>query len=303
MISVIICSRGPAYRAEVTDNIAATIGVPYELVVVDNSANQYGICAAYNEGAARSRYEVLCFAHEDIEFRTPGWGAIVAEILRDTSIGVLGTAGGKWLAKVPSSWWGCGPEHLSINLHDASRDGQFSKTTFSQPEGQPLADVAAVDGLWLCTRKQVWAQFPFDAHTFPDFHFYDVDFCASVLARYRVCVTFRVDITHFSRGNFNDSWYVNADRFYRKHAHRLPLGTVAVSGPAGRERDYLGCLGFVLEIMKRQLPPRLGYPYLARCLALKPFSRDTLWLLRQYAKFAGRTRSGRPAGAGHRHEK
>lgn len=295
MISVIICSRGPAYRAEVTANIAATIGVPYELVVVDNSANKYGICAAYNEGAARSQYDILCFAHEDIAFQTPGWGAIVAEILGDASIGVLGTAGGKWLGKVPNSWWGCGPERLSINLYDASRDGALNTHTFLQPEGQPLADVAAVDGLWLCARKAAWAQFPFDAHTFPDFHFYDVDFCASVLAHYRVCVTFRVDLTHYSRGNFNDSWYVNADRFYRKHAHRLPLGVPAGSAGEERARRYQGCQGFLLEIIKRNLPPHLGYTYLASCLALAPFSRDTLWLVRHYAKYAWRARSRRPA--------
>lgn len=286
MISVIICSRGPEYRKVAIASIAATIGIPYEIVVVDNSTNKYGICAAYNEGAARSKYELLCFAHEDLQFNTPDWGQVVARVLRDDSIGALGIAGGKWLAKVPSSWWGCGHKDLSINLHDRDKTGSYEKYTYSNPEGKPLVDVAAVDGLWICTRKEVWARYPFDAASFPDFHFYDVDFCANLYRRYRVCVTFDVAITHFSQGNFNDSWFVNADKFYHKHKDQLPLGKPTVSTSEVQANAYVLCKGFVLEIIKRNLPPRIGYTYLTRCVGLAPWSRDTWWLVREYAKFA-----------------
>lgn len=293
MISIVICSRGPKFRQTVIQNIAATIGVPHEVVVIDNSANQYGICAAYNEGAARSNYDILCFAHEDITFRSNNWGKTISHILRDSSIGAVGIAGGKWLAKVPSSWWGCGRKHLSINLHDQGRNQEYSQYTYSNPENKQLVDVAAVDGMWICSRKDVWRQYPFDEHTFPDFHFYDVDFCANMLSQYRVCVTFEVAITHFSRGNFNDSWYVNADRFYRKHAKRLPLGLPVASPLEIQLQTYAVCKGFVLEIVKRNLPARMGYQYLACCIGIEPFSRDTLWLVRHYASFAWQSRGSR----------
>lgn len=260
--------------------------MPYEVVIVDNSGNQYGICAAYNEGAARSKYKLLCFAHEDLVFDTPDWGQIVARILRDNSIGALGIAGGKWLAKVPSSWWGCGHKYLSINLHDKNPRSSYEKCTYSNPEGKPLVDVAAVDGLWICTRKEVWAQYPFDAESFPDFHFYDVDFCANLHNQYRVCVTFDVNITHFSQGNFNDSWFMNADRFYRKHAAHLPIGSPIATEQESRAQTYDVCKGFTLEIVKRKLPASWGYKYLVSCIRIHPFSRDTLWLVRHYMAFA-----------------
>ncbi|AMJ64766.1 glycosyltransferase [Hymenobacter sp. PAMC 26628] len=286
MISVIICSRGPEHRKAVTESIASTIGVPYEVVIVDNSSSQYGICAAYNEGAARSKYELLCFAHEDLVFDTLDWGHVVARVLRDDSIGALGIAGGKWLAKVPSSWWGCGHKYLSINLHDRDKVGSYEKNTYSNPESKSLVDVAAVDGLWICTRKDVWQKHPFDAETFPDFHFYDVDFCANVYPNYRVCVTFEVNITHFSQGNFNNSWFVNADRFYCKYAKYLPLGVPTISAAEVRTQRYEVCKSFLLEIIKRKQPARLGYKYLAACIQIDPFNRHTLWLARHYAGFA-----------------
>jgi glycosyltransferase involved in cell wall biosynthesis len=66
MISLIICSRTPALSQKLANNIAETIGVPYEIVLLDNSANTYGICQAYNIGVQQSKYDVLCFMHDDI---------------------------------------------------------------------------------------------------------------------------------------------------------------------------------------------------------------------------------------------
>lgn len=286
MISVIICSRGPDYRQETVASIAATIGVPYELIVVDNSAGQYGICAAYNKGAAESKYNVLCFAHEDISFRTADWGGVVARILADQSVGALGVAGGKWLVKAPGTWWSCGSRYLRINLSDQDRNTRHTQHTYTNPENKPLVDVAAVDGLWLCTRKEVWEKHPFDEQTFSDFHFYDVDFCASLHPRYRVCVTFEIDITHYSRGSYNDSWMMSADRFYQKHVSQLPLGLSAVSSEEAQTLEHDICKSFLLQIIDRKLPARLGYKYLAACVRIRPFSRDTLWLVRHYAKFS-----------------
>ncbi|RFP64156.1 hypothetical protein D0N36_15745 [Hymenobacter lapidiphilus] len=54
MISLIICTRDPAALAAVSQSAAATIGVPFEIVPIDNSQGQYGICEAYNLGAARA---------------------------------------------------------------------------------------------------------------------------------------------------------------------------------------------------------------------------------------------------------
>ena len=291
MISVVICSRGPEFSKSTVESIAATIGVPYEIVAVDNSKNQYGICAAYNAGAARSRYDILCFAHEDIEFATNDWGKIVERTLQDNSIGVLGVTGGKWLAKAPGTWFSCGTKYLSSNVIDHSRTQQHGRLTYSNPENKPLVDVAAVDGLWMCVRRDVWKKYPFDEQTFPGFHFYDVDFCATVFQEYRVCVTLEICVTHFSRGNYNDAWFIAADQFYRKHVGALPLGAAQVSRHELRRREYYLCKRFLQQLIERRLPASMGYKYLVCCISLQPFDRDTLWLVRHYAGLVWQSRS------------
>ena len=77
MLSLIICSRTPRISEELEKNIAETIGCEYELVVIDNSKNKYSIFSAYNEGVRRSKGDVLCFMHDDILYKTNGWGTKV----------------------------------------------------------------------------------------------------------------------------------------------------------------------------------------------------------------------------------
>ena len=74
MISIIICSRNKDIPSELKQNIADTIGVDYELVVIDNSRNQYSIFSAYNEGVKRAKGDMLCFMHEDVVFKNCNWG-------------------------------------------------------------------------------------------------------------------------------------------------------------------------------------------------------------------------------------
>lgn len=290
MISVIICSRGKSFRQNTIDSITQTIGVPYEIVAIDNSKNEYGICAAYNKGAAESSYNILCFAHEDIEFRTQNWGKVVSHILADESIGTIGATGGKWLINSPGTWWSCGNKFLSSNVIDVFSDEQPAKHTYYNPEDKPLVDVAAVDGLWLCVRKNVWQEYPFDEKTFDGFHFYDVDFCANMFHKYRVCVTMDVTIAHSSRGNFNNAWYIYANAFYRKHRHHLPLGTPQLKPKELLKQEYDWSKYFIHAIVSRKLPAQMGYSYMLKCIKIAPFSRDTFWLIRYYIKFVWQSR-------------
>lgn len=298
MISIIICSRGPEFRKAVTENIAATIGVPYEIVAVDNSEDKYGICAAYNVGAARSVYDILCFAHEDIAFRTEGWGRIVEQVLLDNSIGAIGATGGKWLADAPGTWHSCGNKYLSSNILDESPKGEYRLYTYSNPENKSVVDVAAVDGLWICARKNVWKKYPFDEKTFPGFHFYDVDFCANMFHEYRVCVALEIGVTHFSLGNYNDLWFTYADIFYRKHTHQLPLGIPQLSARDTHLQEYNLTKAFLQAIFARKLSAKMGYKYLVKCIKLEPFNRHTLWLVRQYAKLVWQNSFREVAGQG-----
>lgn len=282
MISIIICSRDAAALSAVSQNVAATIGIPYEIVVVDNSKGQYGICEAYNIGAARAHYGLLCFMHEDLAFHTPSWGIEVSAILADPAVGVLGVAGGTYEVCAPASWNLVGAEYIRMNvLHTVK-----GKTTYDRvaPPTGDIFDVAALDGLWLCCRKTVWEEVRFDAVTFPGFHFYDVDFCTRVFPRYKICVTMNILIEHFSYGSYTKPWFENAWHYYNKRRSYLPFGSVAVSAAEERRLRLLALQHFMRTYIDYELPLGLGFRLLTECLSLEPTNRDSYWLLKKYVK-------------------
>ena len=288
MISIIICSRGPEYRVATTESIAATIGVPYELIAVENGQGQYGICEAYNIGAGQAIYPLLCFVHEDIAFRTSNWGKIVEQVLADNSIGAIGVTGGKWLPNAPCTWWSCGNKYLTSNVISEDIKSGYRTEVYSNPENKQVVDVAAVDGMWICVRKEVWQKHPFDSSTFPGFHFYDVDFCANLFPHYRICVTPEIAVTHYSTGTYNAAWTEFADRFYRKHAPRLPLGVPPISIRDEQNLEYSLTESFVQRIIQERLPGRLALRHFGRCLRLKLLARHTVWLGWQLIRYVSR---------------
>lgn len=284
MLSIIICTRAPLALRAASESIAATIGVPYEVIGIDNSQGRYSICEAYNRGAAQAKYDLLCFMHEDIRFHTPGWGAIVAEIVADPTVGVLGVTGGKYQVKAPAAWWGCGPDLCRENVLDVFPDGH-TEMGLRNPAGEELADVAVVDGLWMCSRKAVWQKHPFDAHTFTDFHFYDLDYCTEIFRQgLRVCVTFRVLLEHHSRGSVNAMWLRNALKYQQKRRGQLPFGVVAPSGKQRRRLERKALQEFTGRLIQADFPASVIGRYLSQCLLYNPLDRDTLWLCREWLR-------------------
>lgn len=291
MISLIICSRDAAALEEVSRSAAATIGVPYELIAIDNSLGRYGICEAYNTGAARARYDLLCFMHEDLRFHTADWGKLVADILADTSIGVVGVAGGTYEVDAPATWSSCYAEHIYMNvLHTANGKSSHDRRA---PAAGSLAPVAVVDGLWMCCRKQVWQEFKFDALAFPGFHFYDVDFCTRVFPTYQICVTVDVLIEHFSYGSYTKPWYDTAVEYYDKRRAYLPFSSVHISAAEARQLRLQAFQRFISGYVDNGLTVGQGLRLLTECLAIAPFNRDSLWLLKKFikARLAGSRRA------------
>ena len=277
MISIIVCSRDKAILATISENVASTIGVAYEIIAIDNSAGQYGICQAYNIGAQQSRYGILCFVHEDILFHTVAWGTIVRTILADESVGVLGVAGGVFQPKAPAGWMGGGQ---AIYMNIIHTTGEESKRDYINPTDSSLVKVAAVDGVWMCCRKAVWETYKFDPLAVPGFHFYDVDFCARVSSEFTNYVTFKVTIEHFSRGSFDRKWVSYAIDFYRKRQDILPFGIV---NPTANEQKAINLKAFQnvasLAISLNASTADVLY-CLKKCLTFSLTNRDTLYLVR-----------------------
>ncbi len=265
MISVIICSANKDVLSKALESINATIGVPFETIIIENSAAKFGISEAYNYGAAKAKFDILCFMHEDICFETNNWGQKVLTYLQDTTVGLIGIAGGDTKSLVPSSWSSSVFEsEISIIQHFKNKLKQpqrIFKTGYPEDKNS-IKKVVCLDGVWMCTRQDVFAQYNFDSKTFKGFHGYDIDFSLQVFMQYKVCVVFDILIHHYSNGSYTKTWMQNMMLVSDKWKNQLPVSvrnlsvkefTVQHWTTMGRFLDYLFRLNYNLSFIIQQL--------------------------------------------------
>ena len=235
MISIIICSANAGELKKVKENIADTIGVPHEVVAIDNSNGRKGICEVYNRGAAQAQYDTLCFMHEDIEMKTENWGEKILNLFAvQPEIGLIGVAGGGYKSVTPSGWYNYGLEFnggaYSNVLQGYKRKGKEEGHDYNNPKYERFSRVACIDGCWMCTKKHIWQKSPFDEKLLRKFHGYDLDFSLSVNQNYQVVVTFEVLLRHFSEGNYDRNWFLEMLKVHQKWSYVLPLNTDGLFG-------------------------------------------------------------------------
>lgn len=109
MISIIICSKKNTITTTLQENIQETVGIDYELIIIDNSKNSYSIFEAYNKGSSLAKFPFLCFVHEDVLFHTKNWGKLAINHLKVPNTGIIGMAGSQYLLNIPSSWFNAKP--------------------------------------------------------------------------------------------------------------------------------------------------------------------------------------------------
>lgn len=228
MISFIICSRQPDIPQSLKDNIAETIGVEYELVIIDNSRNQYSIFQAYNEGVRRAKFAYLCFMHEDILYHTHDWGMKVVEHFKDDKVGLIGVAGGHYMPDCPASWWSteCRSGQVLQGQYNNNHEYFTKLLEWKRYKSGNISsiEVAIVDGLWFCLPKSLFKSLAFDVNTFTGFHCYDLDICMQVLnLGLDVRVAFDILIEHFSFGNLDYKLNKENKLFYKKWKNDLPV--------------------------------------------------------------------------------
>ncbi|RZK37826.1 MAG: hypothetical protein EOO90_24190 [Pedobacter sp.] len=228
MISIIIASINKELLTQVSSNIAQTIGLDFEVIAIDNSEGQMGICEIYNKAAKEAKYDVLCFMHEDLLVKTEGWGEIVVnQFNKDPNLGLIGVAGSQYKSLAPSSWY-CyeneAPELLNFNIIQrykyANRDKQL---LYSNPHNKRFISVATVDGVWLCCTKTAMATYSFDEKLLRKFHGYDLDFSLGIGQKFEVGVTFDILIEHFSEGYTDKIWLEEILKVHAKWSFNLPI--------------------------------------------------------------------------------
>ena len=214
MISIIICSRNTDIDQTLKENIKNTIGCLYELIVIDNSQNNYSIFAAYNEGVRRAQSKTLCFMHEDIEYKTYGWGNIVLNTLKDNDTSGCVAIGSTYVRKAPSY----------------TNNGRFTYYNILHEHGHlqskqsTMVPVITFDGFWFCLKKDCFDTIYFDEKNYNGFHFYDMDLALQLFQNhFSIVYTPHIKIFHSYGANFNKQWLINSFIFYKKWKHILPL--------------------------------------------------------------------------------
>ncbi|CAN5424734.1 hypothetical protein BH11BAC5_BH11BAC5_35080 [soil metagenome] len=224
MISVVICSVNKTLVAQVQKNIAETIGVIWEAVIIDNTIAPQSITHVYNMGAAKAAHDILCFVHEDVIFTTQNWGLKLLDYFKnDTMLGLVGVAGCKYKSRVPSGWATGIAEIDCCNILHLDSKGNQHKMYFNPVPGSLAQEVVVLDGVLLCCPKKVWKEVRFDDVLLKDFHLYDLDFSLRVAEKYKVMVSFEIDMIHLTEGgNFSDKWLEATLTWHKKMNAKLP---------------------------------------------------------------------------------
>lgn len=246
MISIIICSRKTDLDTTLKSNIDATIGVEHEIIFINNSQNHYNIFQAYNLGVLKSKYETLCFMHDDIQFLTQDWGKLVIETYYDEKVGAIGIAGSPYVSWTPGTWWSAG-----INAQNVSH-GTLKATEYFEPLiSNKFSEVLLLDGVWFCIRKKLFQKIRFDEMTYQGFHMYDMDICMQIHQQKFKCLSlYNIDINHQSQGALNNSWIKNRILFWKKWKHALPLSNLKLTWYQIAIYEWRNTLAFLKIIIK-----------------------------------------------------
>lgn len=248
MLSIIICSRTQLINTSLSENISKTVGCDYELIVIDNSENQYSIFEAYNLGIDKSTSDYLSFIHDDILFHTKGWGNVIQRIFREEQqIGLIGVAGAKSKTKIPSLWWSCPKKDkvVSIIQHIPEREIQRWDSGF----GNILnTEVIVVDGVFMAIRKDSRIRFNSEIK---GFHNYDLNISLEYKKMgYKIMATKEILIEHFSLGAINEEWLESSYQLYTLYKDNLPLDIK--NSRTNKKQEITNALWFINECLKFQ---------------------------------------------------
>lgn len=234
MITIVVASVNPELLSALRRNIEETIGIPYEVIAIDNRFDNRGICEIYNIGAQQANFEIVCYTHEDVLFVTNNWGRRVVDIFnKNALLGVIGVAGSAYKSAAPSGW---GTHRDQTELNYLNYIQHYKRTTKEKhhihlnPSNTPsIVKVVSVDGMWFCTRRRIVIENPFDENLLKGFHCYDLQFCLSLFNKYEVAVTYDILIEHFSEGSYNVGWIQDTLKLHKNFRHLLPISTVKVA--------------------------------------------------------------------------
>ncbi|WP_411768221.1 glycosyltransferase [Winogradskyella sp. A3E31] len=222
-LSIVICKYNKALFEQCVASIKHTLNNHYELVVIDNTNNDYDIFEAYNKGVKRSTGDVICFIHEDVICHEQDWNKkVMKHFDNDIDLGMIGLAGGASYHKFAWSWnQTYYKEDYAVSLASI-KEGKLShnSTGFNSNTKQVLI----VDGLWFCIKRELLIshQIRFDTNTYSGFHRYDYDISFQIAQISKIKVVNDIKIEHKSSGTRNRDWMQANIDFQKKWGYILP---------------------------------------------------------------------------------
>lgn len=252
MISVIICSNNPKLLSKVSVNIQTTIGVPYELIAIDNRNTYKGICQVYNEAAEKAKFDYLCFVHEDVIFHSAFWGKEICWLLSKNDIGLVGISGAVYKSQYPATWSACDASLYRTNSIQHFKEQSMPIYNYINPAKEAFSEVVLIDGVFMTTRKSIWSENKFDAFNFRGFHCYDLDWSFTIRKHYKVIVSHKILLEHFSEGDFNQEWLYASLLLHRKWKNLLPLHSEYLSTEVISKSNYIAISSILNVLLKHR---------------------------------------------------
>lgn len=279
MLSIITCSINETKLKLLKNSLAETTTLPYELIVIENMANRFGICEAYNLGAKQSNFEYLCFVHEDIVFKNNGWDKNFVNHLSDKKISLVGILGNTIKTIFPSGVYSNIQSTNRINQIQILKSGT-SIHYYNNPKDEETSEVATLDGMLLGTKKEYWNKIPFDDLTLSGFHGYDIDFSLSMMMLGKVIVVYDILVEHASFGVYTKEWLDNQIDIVKKWENFLPLQKGDTDSKTLKIREKDDFLQLTIKILNLRYPLHISIKYGLKSIIRYPFQRLNLFIIK-----------------------
>jgi hypothetical protein len=229
MISIIISSCDSNKLARIKSSIVSTIGVEHEIIDIQNKG-LYSIAGAYNKGLELAKFDYICFVHEDVEFKSKNWGALLIDRYNsDNTIGLIGLVGTSLLLKYATGWHQSGLVNSYLIGHiiqgkNSWTDSHYS--SFNNSNTDTWKEAAAIDGVFMFTHRKIILSHKFDEKIINDFHGYDLYLSLKIKeAGYKIFISGAPIIYHYSLGKISKKWFTSNSKVLKQFKQKLPINT------------------------------------------------------------------------------
>jgi GT2 family glycosyltransferase len=218
MISIIVCSINPDRFKRVCDTYSRVFGTEdTELIAVHDALS---LAEAYNRAVPACKGDLIIFSHDDIQILNADFKErLLGHMEHADMVGIAGSThvtGGAWAQPAY-------PYIYGQIAHYSPAEKLYFAGVWGVPQRR-VDGIKAMDGVFLCTRRNLAREIPFDEKAFTGFHGYDMDFTFRAhLAGFRLAVGCDLCILHESSGQWDNSWKRYEDIFRLKHFGRFDV--------------------------------------------------------------------------------